>query len=102
METGSSTNLKVANLNTQMSNRFIMKSADSGVAIANTVSVGMYDTLPSEESVSAFIKGSVKEGGRNNSAADQLYETMTFSDTTGVSGDISTFAKSMSYSFVFA
>ncbi len=103
VETGSNMNFKVANLNTQMGDRFIMKSSDPGVAIFNNVGVSAYAAdLPSKGSVSAFIKGNVKEGGRNNSAADQLYETVTFSDATGVSGDISTFAKSMSYSSVFA
>jgi len=111
VETGSNMNLKVANLNTQMGDRFIMKSADPGVAIFNNVGVGSYAAdLPSKGSVSAFIRGSIKEGGRETTDAEgnvtesagDLYETMVFSDTTGVSGDISTFAKSMSYSSVFA
>ena len=111
VETGSNMNLKVANLNTQMGDRFIMKSADPGVAIFNNVGVGSYAAdLPSKGSVSAFIRGSIKEGGRETTdaagnvteSAGDLYETMVFSDTTGVSGDISTFAKSMSYSSVFA
>jgi hypothetical protein len=111
VETGSNMNLKVANLNTQMGDRFIMKSADPGVAIFNNVGVSSYAAdLPSKGSVSAFIRGSIKEGGRNTTAADgtliedptALYETMVFSDSTGVSGDISTFAKSMSYTSVFA
>jgi hypothetical protein len=103
VETGSNMNLKVANLNTQMGDRFIMKSADPGVAIFNNVGVSSYASdLPSKGSVSAFIKGTVKEGGRNNSTASSLFETVSFSDTTGISGDISTFAKSMSYTSVFA
>jgi hypothetical protein len=103
VETGSNMNLKVANLNTQMGERFIMKSSDPGVAIFNNVGVSAYASdLPSKGGVSAFIKGSVKEGGRNTATANALYETMSFADTTGVSGDISTFAKSMSYSSVFA
>jgi hypothetical protein len=103
VETGSNTNLKVANLNTQMGDRFIMKSADPGVAIYNNVGVGSYASdVPSSGSVSAYIKGTIKEGGRNTSTATQLFETMAFSDSTGVSGSISTFAKSMSYSSVFA
>ena len=58
-------NLKVANLNTQMGDRFIMKSADPGVAIFNNVGVSSYAAdLPSKGSVSAFIRGSIKEGGR--------------------------------------
>ncbi len=107
VETGSAMNLKVANLNTQMGDRFVMKSADSGIEIFNNVGVGSYAAdLPSKGSVSAFIKGSIKEGGRNqspfNESAMDLYETIVFSDSTSVSGDISTFAKAMSYSSVFA
>jgi hypothetical protein len=103
VETGSNMNLAVANLNTQMGDRFIMKSADPGVAIYNNVGVSAYAAdLPSQGSVSAFIKGTVKEGGRNNSTAPSLFETVSFSDSTGVSGDISTFAKSMSYTSAFA
>jgi hypothetical protein len=105
VETGSNMNLKVANLNTQMGDRFIMKSADPGIAIYNNVGVSSYaDGLPSQGSVSAYIKGSVKEGGRgtDSEAASDLYETAVFSDSTGISGDISTFAKSMSYTSVFA
>jgi hypothetical protein len=106
VETGSNMNLKVANLNTQMGDRFIMKSADPGIAIYNNVGVGSYAAdLPSQGSVSAYIKGSVKEGGRSgdtNESAESLYETAVFSDSTGVSGSITTFAKSMSYTSVFA
>jgi hypothetical protein len=106
IETGSSMNLKVAALNTQMGDRFIMKSADPGIAIYNNVGVGGYTSdLPAMGSVSAYIKGSIKEGGREGKteeSAQDLFETVVFSDTTGVSGTISTFAKSMSYSSVFA
>jgi hypothetical protein len=118
VETGSAMNLKVANLNTQMGDRFVMKAADSGVEIFNNVGVSSYASdLPSKGSVSAYIKGSIREGGR---AADwtvedlrssmagidvygphgDLYETLTFADSTAVSGDISTFAKAMSYNSV--
>ena len=108
VETGSNMNLKVANLNTQMGDRFIMKSADPGVAVFNNVGVSSYAAdLPSKGSVSAFIRGSIKEGGREDEMGfdedeSDLYETVVFSDTTGVSGDITTFAKSMTYSSVFA
>jgi hypothetical protein len=103
VETGSTMGLTVANLNTQMADRFIMKSADPGVAISNSVGVSPYASdLPSMGSVSAYIKGTIKEGGRNNSAATSLYETVAFSDTTGVSGTITTFGKSMSYTSAFA
>ncbi len=107
VETGSNMNLKVANLNTQMGDRFIMKSADPGIAVYNNVGVGSYATdLPSKGSVSAYIKGSIKEGGRTQAvdpyeSNEDLYETVVFSDSTAVSGDISTFAKAMSYSSVF-
>jgi hypothetical protein len=116
VETGSNMNLKVANLNTQMGDRFIMKAADPGIAVFNNVGVGAYASdLPSKGSVSAFIKGSIKEGGRDGLEQVigpqedgftedpwDLYETVVFSDSTGVSGDISTFAKSMSYTSGFA
>src|SRR5512139_769153 len=70
VETGSNMNLKVANLNTQMGDRFIMKSADPGVAIFNNVGVSSYAAdLPSKGSVSAFIRGSIKEGGRETTDA---------------------------------
>jgi hypothetical protein len=107
IETGSSMNLKVANLNTQMGDRFIMKSADPGIAVYNNVGVGAYTSdLPSQGSVSAYIKGSIKEGGRDagdpTDEPDQLAETVVFSDSTSISGVISTFAKSMSYTSAFA
>jgi hypothetical protein len=102
VETGSSMNLKVANLNTQLGDRFVMKAADPGVEIFNNVAVSSYTTeLPSKGSVSAFIKGSMKEGGRMSDVSFfRLYETITFSDSSAISGDISTFAKAMSYSGV--
>jgi hypothetical protein len=110
-------NLKVANLNTQMGDRFVMKAADSGVEIFNNVGVSSYAAdLPSKGSASAYIKGSIREGGRtkdrsspvaqNSDGIDpygpsaKLYETISFSDSTAISGDISTFAKSMSYNSV--
>jgi hypothetical protein len=127
VETGSNMNLKVANLNTQMGDRFIMKSADPGVNVFNNVGVTSYATnLTSKGSVSAYIRGSIKEGGRNSDAMlfdgigtgyelpdgqvivlqedgmtiQKLYETVTFSDTTGISGDITTFSKTMNYNSV--
>ena len=110
VETGSTMNLKVANLNTQVGDRFIMKAADAGVEVFNTVGVSSYATdLPSKGSVSAYMRGSIKEGGRGSDwvpvgegfgALSDLYESVTFSDTTGVSGDITTFAKSMRYTSV--
>jgi hypothetical protein len=111
VETGSAMNLKVANLNTQLGDRFVMKAADSGVEIFNNVGVSSYATdLPSKGSVSAYIKGSIKEGGRWSDVSDieesgpdalwDLYESITFADSTAISGDISTFAKAMSYNSV--
>jgi hypothetical protein len=103
IETGSAMNLKVANLNTQMGDRFIMKSADPGIAVYNNVGVGAYTAdLPSQGSVSAYIQGSIKEGGRTSETAGDLTETAVFSDSTSISGTISTFAKSMSYTSNFA
>jgi hypothetical protein len=103
IETGSNMNLKVANLNTQMGDRFIMKSADPGVTLYNNVGVDSYATnLPSQGSVSAYIRGSIKEGGRDDYPGSifDLTETVTFLDSTGISGTISTFSKTMSYNSV--
>jgi hypothetical protein len=113
-------NLKVANLDTQLGDRFIMKAADPGVEVFNNVGVSAYASdLPSKGSVSAYIKGSIKEGGRDGGVFEipgavdglqdeffedphDLYETVVFSDSTGISGDISVFAKSMRYTSVFS
>jgi hypothetical protein len=95
VETGSAMNLKVANLNTQLGDRFIMKSADPDVEVFDTVGVSSYASgLPSSGSVSAYIKGSIKEG---KSATAVLAETVTFSDSTAISGSITSYAKSMNY-----
>jgi hypothetical protein len=103
-------NLKVANLNTQLGDRFVAKSWDNGVEVFNNVGVASYAAdLPSKGSASAYIKGSIKEGGRCYAVVNcghesdwDLFETITFADSTAISGDISTFAKAMSYSSVFA
>jgi hypothetical protein len=112
VETGSTMNLKVANLNTQMGDRFVMKAADSGVEVFNNVGVGSYaENLTSRGTVSAYIRGSIKEAGRGRDETPNqggnpfgvvgaLYETATFSDATAISGDISSFAKQMSYKSV--
>jgi hypothetical protein len=99
-----------------MGDRFVMKAADSGVEIFNNVAVGSYASdLPSKGSVSAYMKGSIKEAGRgiDEDTSDPteyngvpfgpvgaLFETVTFADSTAISGDISTFAKAMSYTSV--
>ena len=77
--------------------RFIEKSSDAGVQLYNNVGVGSYATdVPSVGSVSAFIQGSIKEGGTGDAAGD-LHETMTFKDSTAFSGQITSFAKAMAY-----
>jgi hypothetical protein len=103
VQTGSTVTLKVANVITDMGDRFVMKAADPGVEIYNNVGVSAYASdLPSKGSASAYIKGSIKEGGRDDTEfgedATALYETITFSDSTAISGDITSFAKAMSYS----
>ncbi len=104
VETGSAMNLKVANLNTQMGDRFVMKAADPGVEVFNNVGVSSYASdLPSKGSVSAYIKGGIKESGRLRDpgfSTIELYETITFTDSTAISGDISTFVKAMGYNSV--
>ena len=97
VETGSSVNLKIANMNTQLAERFIMKSADPGVTVTNSIGVSSYATdVPSVGSASAYIQGSIKEG-RAGDGAENLYETMTFSDKTAFAGQITSFAKGMVY-----
>jgi len=103
VQTGSTVTLKVANVITDMGDRFVMKAADPGVEIYNNVGVSSYSSnLTSKGSASAYIKGSIKEGGRDNAEIGEdptdLYETITFSDSTAISGDITSFAKSMAYS----
>ena len=91
VETGSNMNLKIANLNTQMAERFIMKSADPGVAISNAVGVSSYAAdVPSSGSVTAWIRGSIKEGGRDTVtvypayAIDNWFPGAVFDPATGV------------------
>ncbi len=91
VETGSDMVLTVANLNTQMGARFIMKSADPGVAISNSVGVSSYAAdVPSSGSVTAWIRGSVKEGGRDWNKTYPQYVTggrfagAKYDPTTGV------------------
>ena len=111
VQTGSTITMKVANVNTEMGDRFVMKAADSGVEIYNNVGVSAYASdLPSKGSASAYIKGSIKEGGRAEltpdplpiESPDALFEVITFSDSTAVSGDITSFAKQMAYSSVLS
>jgi len=91
VETGSNMNLKIANLNTQMADRFIMKSADPGVAISNSVGVSSYAAdVPSSGSVTAWIRGSIKEGGRDTVtvypayAIDNLFPDYLFDQYAGL------------------
>jgi len=102
VQTGSTVTLKVANVITDMGDRFVMKASDSCVEIYNNVGVSAYASdLPSKGSASAYIKGVIREGGRDNAEIGEdptdLYETITFSDSTAISGDITSFAKSMAY-----
>ena len=92
IETGSSMNLKIANLNTQMGGRMV-GGADGGSGIYNNVVVSEYAPgVPSEGTVTAFIRGRTMQGG----------QVVEFNDFTSIIGKISTFSKSMSYGSHFS
>jgi hypothetical protein len=89
VETGSSMVLSVGSISTQMGGRFVSASADAGPELYNNVLVGEYAPgIPAQGSVSAFIRGRIRQG-------DEIVE---FEDTTSIIGSISTFAKSMMWS----
>jgi hypothetical protein len=110
IETTSSMNLKTASLTTQMGNNFIGGGSHSGVDIFNNIQVNPYsEGIPSKGSISAFIKGSIREGGRGdilpaqvNESPQNLFQIFTFFDSTSLNGDITGFSKSMRYSSLFA
>jgi hypothetical protein len=89
VETGSSMVLTVGSISTQMGGRFISASADAGPELYNNVQVGEYAPgIPSQGSVTAFIRGRVLQDG----------QVVEFDDTTTIIGSITNFAKFMSYS----
>lgn len=89
VETGSSMWLRVGSITTQMGGRFISASADEGIELFNNVLVTEYAPgIPSQGSVSAFIRGRIMEDGK----------MVEFEDSTSIMGNISSFAKSMSFS----
>ena len=115
IETVSSMTLTVGKLDTSLGNKFISNSADSGIELFNTVDVSSYSSdLPSKGTVSAYLKGSIKEGGRvsvtdpvstdlltiKKESPNDLSEMFEFFDFTSISGDIFTFNKHMSYSSI--
>ena len=116
IETGSTMTLTVGNLDTLIGGKFISNSADSGIEIFNTVDVSSYSVdLPSKGTVSAYLKGSIMEGGRDISITEplsrdpleiktespnDLCEMFEFFDFTSISGDIFNFNKQMSYSSI--
>jgi hypothetical protein len=116
IETGSSMTLTVGNLDTLMGDKFISNLADSGIEIFNTVDVSSYSAdLPSKGTVSAYLKGSIREGGRDISitaplstdptikteSPKDLVEILEFFDSTSISGNIFNFNKQMSYTSFF-
>jgi hypothetical protein len=107
VETGSSMILTTGSLSSSLGDRFIMGSAGSGVELFSNVDVSSYaPDLPSKGSVSAYLKGTIMEAGRNateisqlpTESAKDLYEFASFFDSTSISGDIFSFSKQMSYS----
>jgi hypothetical protein len=89
VETGSSMTLSVGSISTQMGSRFISASADAGPELYNNVLVSEYAPgIPSQGSVSAFIRGRLLQDG----------QMMEFDDSTSIIGSITSFSKSMFYS----
>jgi len=81
IETGSSVWMTVGSITTQMGVRF-------GEEIFNNVDVVEYAPgIPTQGSVSAFIKGNIREDN----------QTTELNDFTSISGKISTFSKHMKY-----
>jgi hypothetical protein len=109
VETGNSMVLSTGSLSSSLGDRFIAAQAGSGVELFNNVDVTSYASgLPSKGSVSSYLKGLSLEAGRAGTQISQqvesskdLYEFMSFMDSTSVSGDISTFSKHMSYSSIW-
>jgi len=92
VETGSSMVLTVANLNTQMGGR-IAGNSGAGTGLYNNVVVSEYAPgVPSEGTVTAFIRGRTMQEG----------QVVEFNDVTSIIGKISTFSKSMSYGSYFS
>jgi len=92
VETGSTMILSVANLNTQMGGR-ITGNSGAGTGIYNNVVVSEYAPgMPSQGTVTAFIRGRTMQGG----------QVVEFNDFTSIFGKISTFSKSMSYGSYFS
>jgi len=123
IETGSSMVLSTASLSSSLGDRFVTNSAGSGIELFNNVDVSSYSSdLPSKGSVSSYLKGNIMEGVRDTAKASaqtaaqipaqtslkpyesskDLYEFMSFIDSTSVSGDIFSFSKHMSYSSIWA
>jgi hypothetical protein len=109
VETGNSMVLSTGSLSSSLGDRFIAAQAGSGVELFNNVDVTSYASgLPSKGAVSSYLKGLSLEAGRANTQISQqaesskdLYEFMSFMDSTSVSGEISSFSKHMSYSSVW-
>ena len=109
VETGNSMVLSTGSLSSSLGDRFIAAQAGSGVELFNNVDVTSYASgLPSKGSVSSYLKGLTLEGGRAGTQISQkveslkdLYEFMSFMDSTSVSGEITSFSKHMSYSSIW-
>jgi hypothetical protein len=123
IESGNSMVLSTGSLSSSLGDRFVTSSAGTGIELWNNVDVTSYATdLPSKGSVSSYLKGLVMEAGRDSArdsaqtaaqipaqtsqkpyeSSEDLYEFMSFIDSTSVSGDIFSFSKHMSYSSIWA
>jgi hypothetical protein len=110
VETGSSMILSTGSLSSSLGDRFITGSAGSGIDLFNNVDLTSYAAdLPSKGLVSAYLKGDIMEGRYeipvtskpSFGSPQDLYEFMSFIDSTSVSGDIFSFSKHMSYTSIW-
>jgi hypothetical protein len=91
---GSTIDMSVVNTRTTSNVRFIVPSADTPVELNHNVRVDELDGKPSIGKVSAFMEGLIQEG-RGNATAP--FETVEFSESNSIDGEITLFDKDMHY-----
>jgi len=94
VEAGSSIDMSVVNAITSTNTRFVVPSVDTPVALNHNIRVDELNGEPSIGKVSAYIQGIIMEG-RNSTTG--VYETLEFSETTSLEGEVHLFDKNMGY-----
>jgi len=94
INSGSSFDGSIVNINTKTNNRFVLGSLDTPVSLSHSVRVDSLGNLPSNGKVSAYTEGTIMEG-RNKTTG--LFELIQFKERTTVDGQISLFDKQMGW-----